>query len=554
MDKETKIDGACKSDNTEGGEETKSKKRFYTETWFVVVAIISSAIIILGILIGVAMGVQGLTFRELFGMEAKRLDFLSDSLNKYITVENKDYKNYDIEINLTKPNDMHLENKILQLLADNKGELLYDGKYQTKKVISPGDRIDFYYAAYVLDENGRRIEIDALTNYGDEAPESIEIGGGLFVDGFELGLVGKTPNPGFKAFHYGDVMEGDVVYATVSYISENGIVHYDEHLRIDLRDENVENIYGEGILDLLQQKQVGLINDEITVLTCPDTGEPIVYTEIVVDYITRCENENVITVETVFPTMYVKDNVSTNIIYFDVFVEQMLCYANDEFDETFVREKLKFTDEMLSEFKDESIVDKCKSYYRAELMKEYEANYKSAAEEKMWEILKENIQLKKYPEKEVDRIYADYVYSYQVSYAEQNEDLGYADFDEFMVAQLELETGANWSIHLLESVKDEVKEKLIFYTIIRREGLVPKGEEYNEIYRRELELDFEYYYGKDKNDYKTEAEYEKALSDFESMIIDYYGEEFYIDSVYYNYATDKLLDFATIINIAEKDN
>ena len=188
-------------------------------------------------------------------------------------------------------------------------------------------------------------------------------------------------------------------------------------------------------------------------------------------------------------------------------------------------------------------------------MREFEKNCRSAAEEKMWQILKSNVKIKKYPATEVDRIYEDYVYSYKVSFLEQNEEgLGYSDLDEFIAVQLGLEEGANWSEYLLDMVKDELKEKLIFYTIIRRENLVPKGDEFDAVYKRELELDFEYYYEKTKDDYKMDAEYEAALADFEKMILDYYGEDFYTDSVYYNYATDKLLAFANIINVAENDN
>ena len=109
--------------------EDGAPKRFYTQTWFVILSAVLSVVLIFGIIVGVAIGVFGYSVRELFGMEAKKIDFLNDSLDKYITIETDDYKNYDIEINLIKPGELQLENRILRLIAQNKGKLMYDGKY-----------------------------------------------------------------------------------------------------------------------------------------------------------------------------------------------------------------------------------------------------------------------------------------------------------------------------------------------------------------------------------------------------------------------------------------
>ena len=114
-----------------------------------------------------------------------------------------------------------------------------------------------------------------------------------------------------------------------------------------------------------------------------------------------------------------------------------------------------------------------------------------------------------------------------------------------------MQDGADWQSALLEVVHNEIKEKLIFYYIIRKEGLELDDEAYAETYRRELELDFAYYLKQEGKDVPVGDEYEKALLEYEKEVINYYGEDFYRDSVYYNYALEKIMAFANIIDNGE---
>jgi hypothetical protein len=86
---------------------------------------------------------------------------------------------------------------------------------------------------------------------------------------------------------------------------------------------------------------------------------------------------------------------------------------------------------------------------------------------------------------------------------------------------------------------------------MREEGLTPTDEEFKVIYRRELENDFFYYSGMRESDYLTAEEYNKAINSYEKMIVEYYGQEKYNETVYYNYVTDKLIEMANFVNEAE---
>ena len=97
--------------------------------------------------------------------------------------------------------------------------------------------------------------------------------------------------------------------------------------------------------------------------------------------------------------------------------------------------------------------------------------------------------------------------------------------------------------------KNEVKEKLIFYTILKKENLIPtEEEELKAVYRKGLENYFKYNYGKTADDYKTAEEYEAALESFKSTVIKDNGESVYKDQIYYFYAIDTIISYAPIVN------
>jgi hypothetical protein len=166
----------------------------------------------------------------------------------------------------------------------------------------------------------------------------------------------------------------------------------------------------------------------------------------------------------------------------------------------------------------------------------------------MWTYLINNTQFKKLPKKEIERIFENYYYEFEMMYtASQGY---YASLDAYICAYYGLAEYDNWRLHLKNLVVKEVKERLIFYSVLRAEGLMISDEDYPDIYRKELESDFEYYTGKNKSEYASTEEYEKALADYEKEILDYYGEDKYKETIYYYYASEKMLEFATIVNTA----
>ena len=334
------------------------------------------------------------------------VDYLNEDLSRYIIIKEEDYKGYELKIAVPKPNDKDLQHKIITVLNKyvTKDDILDGGNYFTAtdypdKAIGVGDRLQIRYNGYSYDEDGNRVSYAGTSNFADSSPYELTVGSGVFVTGFELGLVGKklSEHSVFEKFEMGDVRDGDVVYATATYVEEAGGFYEDAQIRIDLRDENVEKIWGIGIKDALQARGIGLINGSEFTLSREGTDEKITYVNMRVDYVTRCEN-NPIVVEATFPYNYTQSaELRNKTIYFDVYVERGTDYKAPEWNDTFVTEKLELTESDLSEYEGESLTAKCEAMYMSELMAEYENNCLSVAEEEMWAHLKEAARIKRLP-------------------------------------------------------------------------------------------------------------------------------------------------------------
>ena len=52
--------------------------------------------------------------------------------------------------------------------------------------------------------------------------------------------------------------------------------------------------------------------------------------------------------------------------------------------------------------------------------------------------------------------------------------------------------------------------------------------------------------GKTAEDYASEAEYNKARAEAEEEVLEFYGDAFFRDQVYYDFAIETVLDFAIV--------
>ena len=539
------------SEITEGEAEAK-KKKFYAETWFLVTLAVVAAVSIFAILIMTALG-GGLSFKNLFGKSDGDLDYINDSLDKYINIKESDYKGYEITVPVRKPNNNDLQAQIDKLIATHRGGPTEgaDTMY-TNKPIAIGDDVTLSYLGYQLDADGRKILVSNANNLENANTKvdryTVGLNSDIFGIGLESALVGKKPNGKIDSVRgEGAVLDGNVIYATVSFVLDNGLVYDEVSVCIDPAAEDFERLWGIDAYEDLFKKCSGMQGIGMMMLTgnainCFDLegGGTITYTALTVNYVTTSSVQP-ITVETYYPADHSVEEIRNKTVYYDLYINNVIKYNVSAFDETFIKEKLNLTEEKLSSYEGEGIVEKCKSYYKTILDNKYNETCKTYLESAIWQRLHSTIRIKTYPAKEIDRIYIAEIEAYTAELIEENEKAngaGYESLDDYMPTALGLEEGAEWTSYLLESVKSTVKERLIIYAILRQEGILPVGEEFDRLYEKELKKDYEHAITQYPGTFSS-------LEEYREYVYETRGEIDYIHDVYYYYLTEKLIEFVT---------
>jgi hypothetical protein len=116
---------------------------------------------------------------------------------------------------------------------------------------------------------------------------------------------------------------------------------------------------------------------------------------------------------------------------------------------------------------------------------------------------------------------------------------------------MKLASNADWKSELRKVSENTVTQKLVFYYIIRTENLIVPDDEYTALYEKKFGEIFEMYLGNlgcKPEKYKTTEEYEAAVEKHRKEFAENYGEEYFRESITYDYAFGKLREYVTINN------
>lgn len=500
----------------------------------------------------------------IFGLVAviimqRDFDYMKDDLSKYIEISENDYKNYDIELYFDEVTDKDVERKIMALLYQNRDkEPQYNGGNVTNLPISVGDKVHFYYRGYTVGENGRETDLENASNLlGDIS--TLEIGSLSFIPGFEESLIGINPKDYTKLEleTEGTVQPGDVIYLSYSAMLPSGKTVQKVSERIDLSASGIDALYGLGFKDYFEgvrnpdgkggtQKEIGKkISESVTFAY---DGGSAVYFDMTVTHAQRAE-QNVLTIDAHFPADYQEKSLRGLDVKFDVYIKYINVYNTPEYNEKFITDTLKLTAEELSTYSGETLAEKHREYLRALAKEENEEACRTLTEEAMWEYYHTKVRVKKLPQADVNEVYKDY-YDEVLSTYEAYYSSAYDSVDKFAKDYFGLASGESWIEHITKKAEKVIVEKLIFYYIIREEKLVPSEEEFDSLYNGAVEEYLGYYadniYKSELESLKTEEERQKRLAEIKDEMLDYYGEEYFAEIVYYDYALDDIISFANV--------
>ena len=545
-----------KNDNTKKFGTAVTKKKADSRK---IATIVIAALTLLTLIAGITVGV--ITTRD--------VDYLKDDLSKYIYISESDYKSYPVKVSFDDITDSDVEREIMYLLTKNRDESpAHSGAY-VKETITLGDEVYLYYRGYTVDENGKETDIDGACNITSEDPYALTVGSLSFVPGFEEGLLGITPDKFYTLEKHGagKVNPTDVIYLSCKVLLPDGKTAQYKSKRIDLGlGEALDEIYGEGFYAFFTQGKKSydasyaerVVGEKITDLD--ENGKmqeeflfqiggegTALYYDMKIDYATRTE-DSCVTIDVYFPKDYKTEQLRGVNAKFDVYVHYLISYNTPEFDDAFVTDTLKISESDLAEHEGDTLTDKCRAKIKADLIAAREEDRKTLIEDAMWEQYKKCAEVKKYPEREVKTYYNNLCQELEAAYV--NYSSYYSSVDEFACAYYSLDSLDDWRAHVRSVAEEAVKEKLVFYYVVRAENLIPSDEDYERIFNESFDAYLTYYkenmYKTDLLNCKTDKERENLIEKIKKDIMDYYGEQYFEEEVIYTYALEKLLDFAAI--------
>lgn len=504
-----------------------------------IVAIIVCAAITLGVLIGALV--------MIIGGAGKEVDYLSDKLSKYIELSREDYTDIPVDIPLLEYNEGLIAREVRRLLVKNKNkDPEYKGASITSLPITLGDVVNLRYRGFFVDENGKETEIPAASNFSDDEPHALEVGSGSFIEGIEEALIGIVPDsvPSFNKITSGRVVGTNVIYVSYNAYKSDGSVDIKKLERIDLNDPDVDKIYGSGFKRSVVTAEIGKEFSKEMIFRIPGDDIDTVYHDFIIEFATDCESAP-LSVEVTFPANYSVAELRGKKAVFELYPSSAIIYKVGEWGDAFIRDTLKADEGELSEYEGATLAEKYENRLEAELKKSIEDANRELLEEFLWAHLNEKTEFKKLPEKTVKRVYMEYYsdiatqYEYYSAY--------YDSIDKFAVTYLGLSSGADWRAYITGQAENVVKEKLIFYYIVREESFLPAKDEFDKMYSDVIDEYMEYYkelYEEDFKKCETEEEKAELLEKIKKEMLEYYGEEYFEEIVYYDFAMDKIISLA----------
>ncbi len=542
------------------------------------VLIITAAILSLVLIVGVGFGI----YYAIEAEEQRKFNYLTSDLSKYITIDEKNYKNISLSIPVAAPKDIDVNVTILNLLASKKdGTPLNNGAVMKSGTISAGDVVKIYYRGYILDENGKEKYVANMCNFANVDPASLEIGSNQFIPGFELSLSGNFSGREFKEnnefvkIKEGKPTSGQIIYISYTKQLKDSTSSSDKTTataeRIILDTDDIDKKYGSGVKERILNLSIGADGTSFDAVI---DGKTYSYTNFKIDFATTCESaDNYLLVECYFPYDYSTTSLQNKTAYFEVYVNGMVDYEAPEFTDEFIQENLGKDDfgvkeEDLKKYEG-TLTEKLEAYIKELLDNEYQSIYEEELEEAMWNHFhNENVTvIKRYPTLKVDAIYSEYFddvyHQYNTSGGSIKNALGSSvtckTVDEYAVIYLGLEYAENqdWKSVLYDMAKSLVKERLILYYLMREENIVPTDEALAEQVAASKEEYLNEYIDQylteysDKKENYDEAAWDEFVAEREKDLYTYYNDDYFTETAYYEIA---LKEFFKWIKVTTMDD
>lgn len=411
-------------------------------------------------------------------------DYETSDLSEYVDIPASAYKGQKLTIDkIVELDDDYLDEYVRVNLITANGKDVYLTDRETKE----GDVVALYYRAFVKNADGSVKEL--FSNMTDTSPLAYDPAENDLKFGaeFDAKLIGLSDKNKMEQKTTGKVEEGDrVLYASYSYsylISKEGeakkykTVMQETPVRLEL--DTVDARFGEGFAAQLMGKEIGKQLKSFTATF--DANGDGASDEVTFDLkISHVSKENAITFDITYPADYEKEELKGKTVSFVVCVNGILGTARELLDKKFIEETLQYKPD--EEDKDKDIVEVFLTDLKESLAEQRESALKASVYGALFEKLQKELTFKSLPEDQVEMLVQAMEDEARAAYQQYNSQVGASSLKAFIHAYYDLETDVDYKEYFRETSETNVKQALIYYTIVRQENIKVTDKEYEEQY------------------------------------------------------------------------
>lgn len=193
--------------------------------------------------------------------------------------------------------------------------------------------------------------------------------------------------------------------------------------------------------------------------------------------------ENMVSLNLTFPDNYGSTELAGKDVIFYVYVSWTVQYEIPEYNETFIKDVLKYTPTT------DDVVAEHREFIRKSLEESLESSKGEAIEAAIWEELYNKAEILKYPEGEVEYFYNAYCADLEEAMIYYNYyGYGFTDINVFAKWYLGLDESGDWQSVIREQSKKAVSQALIYHAIAEACGLEVTEEEFKTVVKTYIDL------------------------------------------------------------------
>ena len=496
----------------------------------------------------------------LFSCKDEPFDYLSENLDEYIYISDANYtgyKGYEVTISSDEITDATVRAFINRILVEKRGDASNLGKSEYNSTLEIGDDISVFFRGFIKDKDGNLKEQLSFSNFTvtDEKYRIYALGAGTLD---KLGLYVEEALVGCDLSKYAScqilttpqvILANDVVYVSYDAIYNGATAKSVKEQRLDLANPDKENAH-------LTEYIVGKISGDTyspNKVFSTESGDKIIYSNIKVERVMRFPDagQEPFRVTTKVPASWSETSLQGKEITLEFFIDYTIKYDTPTFDDAFITDTLEVDAASLDSYEGEGLTGKYFTYVKEYLKAVDKAEIESVMIDALWSHLYDIAEIKKLPEDEVERIYNDYKIQFKDAFDKNPGE--YKTVDEFANAYVSEVAGSSlvWTDYFRQEAEAEVKQKLIFYYIVKRENLLPSEEEFLKLKETLIEVELAstlYEKGISRDNFDSDAAYEAAVAPYRKEAEAVYADGEYLNwSVHYEYAIPKMSAFGKVV-------